>query len=116
MHTWQFLQNSSAPKISGEFITRGMSVVTPARRTPAPNFRLIMEPCLPSSPRPDATAGGIRSSASADGPGYALAVYPCERIQLASAKEDRVPRAYWSPTSQMPSPLVSSEGTCLSRS
>jgi len=47
----------------------GMVVVTPARRTPAPNCRLIIEPCLPSSPRPEAIAGGISSSASALGPG-----------------------------------------------
>jgi hypothetical protein len=33
---------------SGAVATSGMSVVTPARRTPAPNCLLINEPCLPS--------------------------------------------------------------------
>src|SRR6202041_2190884 len=116
VQTWQVEQNSSAPKRSGVVATRGMSVVTPARRTPDPNCRLINDPCLPSSPNPDAMAGGIRRSALAEGPGYALALYPCERIQLARAKEARVPRAYCSPTSVTPTPFVSSEGTCLSRS
>src|SRR5580692_11225964 len=69
VHTWHVLQNSSAPKQSGVVATSGMSVVTPARRTPAPNWRLISDPCLPSSPRPDAIAGGIRTSAFAEGPG-----------------------------------------------
>src|SRR3984885_15805182 len=94
VQTWQVAQNSSAPKRSGAVATSGMSVVTPARRTPDPKLRLINEPCLPSSPRPEAMAGGIKSSASAEGPGYALALYPWERIQLARAKEARVPRAY----------------------
>src|ERR1700691_3494986 len=85
VQTWQVEQNSSAPKRSGEVATKGMSVVTPARRTPDPNLRLINEPCLPSSPRPEAMAGGIRTSAPAIGPGKGLALYPCERIQLASA-------------------------------
>src|SRR5579859_3414662 len=114
VHTLQDLQNSSLPKRSGAVATRGMFVVTPARRTPAPNCLLIMEPCFPSSPRPEAIAGGIRSRAPADGPGYALALYPCDRIQLVSTKEARVPRAYCSPTSVTPAPFVSSEGTCLS--
>jgi hypothetical protein len=35
-------------------------VVTPARRTPDPKRRLINEPCLPSSPKPEATAGERR--------------------------------------------------------
>jgi hypothetical protein len=85
VQTWQVLQNSSAPKRSSAVATRGMSVVTPARRTPDPNWRLINEPCLPSSPKPEAIAGGIRSRALAEGPGYALALYPRERIQLARA-------------------------------
>jgi hypothetical protein len=58
VQTWQVWQNSSAPKRSGAVATSGMSVVTPVRRTPEPNLRLIKEPCLPSSPRPEAIAGG----------------------------------------------------------
>ena len=73
VQTWQVAQNSSAPKRSGAVATSGMSVVTPARRTPDPKRRLINEPCLPNSPKPEATAGGISSRASAEGPGYALA-------------------------------------------
>jgi hypothetical protein len=85
VQTWQVLQNSSAPKQSGAVTTRGISVVTPARRTPDPKCRLINEPCLPSSPRPEAMAGGIRSRASAEGPGYAPALYPWDdRRQQAS--------------------------------
>src|SRR5687767_3173056 len=91
---WQSLQNSSPPNRSGAVATSGMSVVTPASRTPDPKCLLINEPCFPSSPRPDAIAGGISSRASAMGPGYALALYPCERIQLARAYDARVPRAY----------------------
>src|SRR3984957_2816974 len=94
VQTWHVVQNSSAPKRGGTVAPSGMSVVTPARRTPDAKFRLINEPCLPSSPRPESIAGGIRSRASAEGPGYALALYPWERIQLARAKEARVPRAY----------------------
>ena len=56
------MQNSSAPKRSGAVATNGMSVVTPARRNPDPNRRLINEPCLPSSPKPEAMAGGMRSA------------------------------------------------------
>jgi len=37
VQTWQFLQNSSAPKGSAEVATSGMFVVTPARRTPRRN-------------------------------------------------------------------------------
>src|ERR1700691_5725711 len=69
VQTWHVEQNSSAPKRSGAVGTSGMSVVTPARRTPDPKLRLISDPCLPSSPRPDAMAGGIRTRAFADGPG-----------------------------------------------
>src|ERR1700722_16109753 len=90
---WQVAQNSSPPKRSGAVATNGMSVVTPARRTPDPNWRLINEPCLPSSPKPEAIAGGIRSKALAEGPGYAVELYPWERIQLARACEARVPCA-----------------------
>src|SRR5579871_570685 len=71
VHTWHVSQKSSAPKRSRAVGQRGMSVVTPARRTPEPNFGLISEPCFPSSPSPDAIAGGINSRALADGPGYA---------------------------------------------
>lgn len=78
VHAWQFLQNSSAPKRMGAVGMRGMSVVTPARRTPAPNCGLMRDPCLPSSPNPDAIAGGTSNNASAIGPGYACALYPCE--------------------------------------
>ena len=94
MHAWQSLQKSSAPKRIGAVATSGMSVVTPAKRTPAPNCGLIRDPCLPSSPKPDAMVGGMSRSASAIGPGYACARYPCERIQFASAYDERVPRAY----------------------
>src|ERR1700691_6671948 len=66
VQTWQVAQNSSAPKRSGAVATSGMSVVTPARRTPDPRCQLINEPCLPSSPRPLAIAGGIRTRALAD--------------------------------------------------
>ena len=116
VHTWHVLQNSSAPNRSGAVAIKGMSVVTPARRTPDPNRRLINDPCLPSSPSPEAMAGGIRSKALAEGPGYALALYPRDRIQFARANEARVPRAYCSPTSVTPTPFVSSDGTSLSRS
>src|SRR5271163_3951676 len=92
VQTWQVEQNSSAPKRSGAVAMSGISVVTPARRTPDPKCRLINEPCLPSSPKPAAMAGGMRSKALAEGPGYALALYPWERIQLARACEARVPR------------------------
>src|ERR1700678_293366 len=68
VQTWQVEQNSSAPKRAGEGGTRRLSVVTPARPPPAPNFGLINEPCLPSSPRPEAMAGGIRTTAPAEGP------------------------------------------------
>ncbi len=74
MQTWHVMQNSSAPKRSGAVATSGMSVVTPARRNPDPNCRLINEPCLPSSPKPEAMAGRMRSRAFAAGPGYALAL------------------------------------------
>src|SRR3984957_611480 len=40
---WQVAQNSSAPKRSGVSATKGMSVVTPARRTPAPKWRLMRD-------------------------------------------------------------------------
>ena len=69
VQTWQVMQNSSAPKRSGFVATSGISVVTPARRNPAPYCRLISEPCLPNSPNPEAMAGGIKSNALADGPG-----------------------------------------------
>ena len=69
VQTWYVEQNSSAPNRIGEVATRGMSVVTPAKRTPAPYFGLISEPCFPSSPSPDAMAGGMSRSAPADGPG-----------------------------------------------
>src|SRR5580698_7327453 len=69
VQTWQVLQNSSPPKRSGPVATSGISVVTPASRTPDPNCRLMSEPCLPSSPSPAAIAGGISTSASAEGPG-----------------------------------------------
>src|ERR1700691_5587409 len=85
VQTWQVGQNSSAPKRIGAVATSGISVVTPASRTPDPNLRLINEPCFPNSPSPEAMAGGISTSAPADGPGYGLAVYPCDRIQFASA-------------------------------
>src|SRR5271168_5088840 len=74
VHAWQVAQNSSPPKGARVVAISGMSVVTPASRTPDPKCRLIIDPCLPNSPSPDATAGGISSSASADGPGNALAV------------------------------------------
>ena len=54
VQTWHVLQNSSLPKRSGAIATKGMSVVTPARRTPAPNFLLMMEPCFQSSSIPEA--------------------------------------------------------------
>ena len=76
MQTWQVLQNSSAPKRSGLVPTNGMSVVMPARRNPDPNCLLMRDPCLPSSPRPESIAGGIRSRALAPGPGKAFALYP----------------------------------------
>ena len=69
VQTWHVEQKSSAPNRIGAAETSGMSVVTAARRTPAPNFGLISEPCLPSSPSPAARAGGISTSAPADGPG-----------------------------------------------
>ena len=37
---------------------------------------------------------GIVAQASAPGPSYGLALYPCKQIQLARAYEARVPRAY----------------------
>ena len=65
----RLLQNSSAPNFSGDPATNGMSVVTAASLTPEPKCRLIRDPCLPSSPSPAAIAGGINSSALAEGPG-----------------------------------------------
>ena len=44
MQIWQDSQNSSAPKRSGAVATSGMSVVTPARRTPDPKCRLMSDP------------------------------------------------------------------------
>ena len=49
------------------------------------------------------------SRASAIGPGNAHALYPCERIQLASAYDARVPRAYCSPMSVTPTPAGASD-------
>src|ERR1700722_7808807 len=76
VQTWQVEQNSSAPKRAGAVGTSGISVVTPARRTPAPNFGLINEPCLPSSPRPDAMAGGNQDTGARRGAGRGMGVVP----------------------------------------
>ena len=57
--TLQRVHTSSIPKSLCSVNGIGASVSTADRRKAEPNSELIMEPCLPNSPKPQAMAGGI---------------------------------------------------------
>jgi hypothetical protein len=67
-HSRQLAQNASAPKSSGPSSSSGTDVRTHARRKFEPRRRWIIDPCLPSSPRPAARAAGINRNEPAMGP------------------------------------------------
>jgi len=75
------------------------------RRTPAPNLRLMSGPCLPSSPRPEAMAGGMRTNAPAEWPGIRVALYLCERINWRARKRSGCPAHTDLPHRPTPMPL-----------
>ena len=68
MQTWQRVQNSFAPNSVASSATNGISVTTADNRNDEPYRRLIMLPCLPSSPNPQARAAGVAVIEPAQGP------------------------------------------------
>ncbi|HSD54493.1 MAG TPA: hypothetical protein VLC47_10025 [Burkholderiales bacterium] len=52
----------------------------------------MSEPCLPSSPKPHASAAGIMLSVLAQGPECAFASQPCPRMKFVSFIAARAPR------------------------
>src|SRR6056297_4306480 len=64
----QFRQKSSTPCARADVGAKGASVSTADSRKEAPNSGLMIEPCLPNSPKPQASAGGIIANAPVIGP------------------------------------------------
>ncbi|WP_375573510.1 hypothetical protein ABWH93_09450 [Seohaeicola saemankumensis] len=65
------------PWLSGGVGAKGALVSTADSRKDDPISASMIDPCLPSSPKPQASAGGISNSLPAIGPVTGSAAHPC---------------------------------------
>ena len=79
----QFVQKESTSKLRCGVGAKGASVKTPESLKDEPNSGFITEPCLPSSPKPHAIAGGIIMTFEVIGPVSGSASQPCLRSHPA---------------------------------
>lgn len=77
--TLQFKQKESTSKVRCGVGANGASVNTAERRNDEPSSAFIKDPCLPSSPKPAAIAGGIIMTFDVIGPVSGSASQPCSR-------------------------------------
>ena len=92
-------KKASMPCSAGGVGAKGASVSTAARRNEAPMSRSMTEPCLPSSPNPQASAGGIIATGPVIGPVTGSAAQPCCRNQPVTVLAASAARPYWRSTS-----------------
>ncbi len=96
----QLWQKSSTPCARAVVVAKGASVRTAESLNEAPNSGLMIEPCFPSSPKPQARAGGIIAKAPVMGPVTASASQPCVLIHPATVLAALIARLYCSMTSR----------------
>ena len=97
--TRQDWQKPSMPCSAGPVGAKGASVITAPRRKFDPCSGLMIEPCLPSSPKPAASAGGISVIAPVIGPVTGSASQPWPRSHPATILAAAAARRYWRVTS-----------------
>ena len=97
--TWQRLQKSSTPYVTLGVGIKGTFVSTAASLNDEPYSLFMMEPCLPSSPKPHSSAGGIINNGPARGPACGAASQPRCLIHVAMSLLALLALPYWRTTS-----------------